>query len=531
MARFDTALELMEHAFSTYGDQPAYESMGCELSFADIDRLSYRFASYLQNELKLQAGDRLAIQMPNVLAFPIAFYGAVRAGIVVVNTNPLYTPRELLHQLKDSGAKALVVLSNIAHTAAEVVEQTDVEQVIVANIADLHPSPKRQLIHFVVKYVKKLVPAFHFKRCISFRDALKLGQGSVSTPQVDKDTVLMLQYTGGTTGVSKGAMLSHGNLCSNVWQLREHTPEPFTPAHIHLACLPLYHIYALNLHALNGFSSGAKLVLIANPRDLQSVVDGFRKHSITVFVGINTLFNALLHFEPFKKLNFASLQVTCAGGMALTPEAAKQWHQLTGCEIVEGYGLTETSPVVSSNLCCAPRLGTIGLPVPETEIKILDDNNNELPMGEAGELCVKGPQIMLGYWQNQEETDKVLSPDGWLRTGDMAMVMDDGYLKIVDRKKDIIIVSGFNVYPNEIEAVVCQMDGIVEAAAIGVNNDKSGESIKLFVVRDDPSVSEEAIIAHCRKNLTAYKIPRQIVFCEDLPKSNVGKILRRELRA
>lgn len=532
MKRFDTVFDLLEHTFSVHAKKPAFTSMGATLSYEDIDKLSYRFASYLQNQLGLKTGDRIAIQLPNVLAFPVAYYGAVRAGLVVVNTNPLYTPRELLHQLKDSQAKVLVVLSNVANSAAEIIKETDVEQVIVTSISDFHPPLKRHLINFVIKYVKKMVPKYSFEKSISIREAIELGDQDVRPVKIESDHLLMLQYTGGTTGVSKGAMLNHHNLCSNVWQVGEHIPEAFgEQAETLVACLPLYHIYALNLHLLAAASCGSHNLLIVNPRDLAALVAAIKPWKFTVFVGINTLFTALSRFDAFKQLDFSKLKITSAGGMALTMDAAEKWQTVTGCKVVEGYGLTETSPVVSGNQLDRIQLGTIGTPVPETEVKVIDDEGADLPTGEVGELCVRGPQVMMGYWQRPDETANVLSDDGWLKTGDMAIIQEDGYIKIVDRKKDMIIVSGFNVYPNEIEDIVCQLPDVLEAAAIGVPHEKSGESVKLFVVRTNDSLTEKAILEHCEQFLTGYKMPKSIQFCEDLPKTNVGKILRRELRS
>ncbi len=529
--RFNTIVELLDHAFSKYHDNPAYTCAGHTLSFDDVEELSARFASYLQHDLGLQPGDRIALQMPNVLQYPVALCGAIRAGLVVVNTNPLYTARELRHQLKDSGAKAMLVLSNVAGVAAEVVADTDVEHVIVTDFADLHPTPKRQLINFIVKYVKKLVPRYSFARKIDFLATVAKPRRTLRPLTVTGDTVLALQYTGGTTGISKGAMLTHGNLASNVWQSVEHMPQAFTEGkEIFIACLPLYHIYAFNLHALGGFAYGEHNVLIPNPRDLQSLVAALKKVQMTVFVGINTLYVALSRNEEFKRVDFSKLHISAAGGMAMTEDAARAWREITGCDVCEGYGLTEASPVVCGNRNDDIHTGTIGVPVPETEIKLVDDKGMTVADGEVGELCVRGPQVMTGYWQRPQETAQVLSQDGWLRTGDMAVLREDGCYKLVDRKKDMILVSGFNVYPNEIEDVVSQHPGVIEAAAIGMQDERSGEVVKLYVVPTDSNVSVEELNAFCRENLTAYKRPKTIEFKDTLPKSNVGKILRRELR-
>ena len=528
--RFPNVIALLDHAFERYRHQPAYTCAGQTLTYADIDRLSYRFACYLQNDLGLQPGDRLALQLPNILQYPVALYGALRAGLVVVNANPLYTPREIQHQLKDSGAKVLVLLSNIASNAASVIENTDVEHVIVTDFADLHPAPKRWMINFAVRYIKKMVPRFHFPKQIDFRKALSC-EGELTPVARGCDDILALQYTGGTTGVSKGAMLSHGNLASNVWQAISHLPQAFEPGkHTFAACLPLYHIYALNLHALGAFCTGQHNILIPNPRDLKALVDAIGPHNVSVFVGINTLFNSLCRYEPFTKLDFSSLKVTSSGGMALTKDAAMLWYKTTNCKISEGYGLTETSPVVCGNPLESIQLGTIGVPLIETELKLIDDAGNLCPQGSVGELCVRGPQVMLGYWNHPQETAMVLDADGWLKTGDMAVVQADNYVRIVDRKKDMILVSGFNVYPNEVEDVVCRHPDIVEAAVIGVPEKESGEAVKLFVVKSRPTLSEQDILTYCREHLAGYKVPKFIEFRESLPKSNVGKILRKDLR-
>ncbi|WP_096085916.1 AMP-binding protein [Agaribacterium haliotis] len=529
--RFNTVIELIESAFESYAELPAYSCMGREMSYAELDQLSLRFASYLRNELKLNAGDRLAIQLPNILQFPVAMYGAIRAGLVIVNVNPLYTGRELKHQLQDSGAKALVVLANVAAAANAVVDQTPVEHVIVTELGDLHPGLKRPLINFVVKHVKKLVPDYNFKHGRSFLAALKHNRADFSLPSTSAEDLLVLQYTGGTTGLSKGAMLTHGNLCANVWQMVEHMPVAFGEGEdVFVGCLPLYHIYALNLHALAGFSRGCATLLIPNPRDLNAFAKALAKHKFTVFIGINTLFRALVRHKGFCQLDFSQLKITSAGGMALTEDAAVAWEQLTGCKIIEGYGLTETSPVLTGNPHDDIRLGSIGTALPETDIVILDDNEEPVTDGEVGELCAKGPQIMPGYWQKDDETAKVFSASGYFKTGDMAKKLDDGYFKIVDRKKDMILVSGFNVYPNEIEDVLCSHPDIKEAAAIGVADECSGEIVKVFIVRENDELSEKEVKKFAKANLTPYKVPKIIEFRQELPKTNVGKILRRELR-
>lgn len=528
-----TVVALLDYAFEQYANLPAYTCMGHTLTFADVDRLSQQFASYLQHELGMRPGQRLALQMPNVLQYPVALYGAIRAGLTVVNANPLYTDREIKHQLVDSGAQALVVLSNVAAEAAEIIEQTSVKHVIVTDIADLHPQPKRTLLNFAVRHIKKMVPDFKFPVSTSFRQALALGskQPMEMAEGIHGESILALQYTGGTTGVAKGAMLTHNNLCANVRQVVDHMPELFIDKNLVFAApLPLYHVYAFNLHALAAFAMGAHNVLIPNPRDIPALVSALRKYPPTVFLGLNTLFNALCRNEAFRRLDFSKLTCTSSGGMALTESTAKAWHDITGVEIVEGYGLTETSPVVSSCQIGRIRRGTVGTPLPDTEVKVIDEAGNALSTGEVGELCVRGLQVMQGYWQKPEATAEVLSADGWLKTGDMATIDADNFIKIVDRKKDMIIVSGFNVYPNEVEEVVSQHPGVLEVAAVGLPDEKSGEVVKLFVVRSDQGLSGDEVIRYCRENMTGYKVPRTVEFRDSLPKSNVGKILRRSLR-
>lgn len=530
--RYSTSIEMLEHAFEKHKNLPAYTCMGRTLTFGDMDTLSYRFACYLRHDLKLEVGDRIALQLPNILQFPVAFYGAVRAGLIVVNSNPLYTPREIRHQLRDSGAKAIVVLSNVAHNAASIIKETDVEHIIVTNLADLHAAPKRILINAVVKYVKKLVPSFTFDKIISFRATLKRPTQTLQDPGITPESTMFLQYTGGTTGVSKGAILTHKNMTGNVWQMISHMPEAFSDGkEVFVACLPLYHIYAVNIHTLSAFSVGAHNVLIPNPRDLASVVRALKPHQMTVFAGINALYNALCRYEPFRvEVDFSKLNVACAGGTALTKSAADLWTALTGVSIVEGYGLTETSPVVCSNYYDDIQPGTIGYAVAGTELKAIDDDGNEVAYGEPGELCVRGVQVMKGYWNKPEETKEAIDEDGWFKTGDIVTISEKGNVKIVDRKKDMILVSGFNVYPNEVEEVVVLLEKVIEAAVVGVLDARSGEAVKLFVVTLGDDLTEEDIYKHCRKNLTAYKVPKTIEFRECLPKTNVGKILRRELR-
>lgn len=529
--RYDNAIDLVNASFKKYADLPAFTGLGCTQTYSDIDKRSMIFASYLRNELGLEPGDRFAIQLPNILQFPVALYGAIRAGLVVVNINPLYTPREVKHQLVDSGAKVLLVLSNVATAAAEVVSETQVTKVIVTDLGDGLPFLKRTLVNFIVRKVKKMVPNFHFDHCVSYTEVMSSKAKTFGVPSVDKDTLLCLQYTGGTTGVSKGAMLTHGNLTSNVWQMVTFMPVAFVEGtEVFVACLPLYHIYALNLHALSAFSMGAHNILIPNPRDFDSISKALKGVPFTVFIGINTLFRALVRHENFKSVDFSSLKITSAGGMALTEDAAVAWAEMTGCEVLEGYGLTETSPVLTGNKHDDIQLGTIGSPLPETEIIILNDDEEPVAMGESGELCARGPQVMAGYWQREGETRNVMTDDGFFKTGDLAVALEGGYYKIVDRKKDLIIVSGFNVYPNEVEDVLTLHPTILESAAVGVSDDDCGEVVKVFVVREDSDLTEADVIAYCREHLTRYKVPKFVEFRDELPKSNVGKILRRELR-
>ncbi|GMG87669.1 AMP-binding protein [Biformimicrobium ophioploci] len=527
-----TVIDVFGEACAKYADRPAFTCLGHTLTIGDIDALSARFAAYLQNHTSLEPGDRIAVQLPNVLQYPVVVFGALRAGMTVVNTNPLYTAREVKHQLNDSGAKALVVLANIAPTAAEVVAETSVEQVIVTEIADLHAPLKRFVINNVARHVKKLVPEFTFPNQVSFTAAMKQGASASFTPvQVSPEDVAVLQYTGGTTGVAKGAMLTNRNLVANMEQVREALAGNILEGEeLYVAPLPLYHIYAFTIHCMCLMATGNHSLLIPNPRDIPAFIKTLKGVRFTGFAGLNTLFNALCREPAFQELDFGKLRTTVSGGMALTHDAAERWQEVTGCRISEGYGMTETSPVVSFNPAAAIQLGTVGLPVPATEVKVVDEQGNELPDNTPGELCVRGPQVMKGYWQRPEATAEMIDEDGWLHTGDMAVIQDDGYIRIVDRKKDMIIVSGFNVYPNEVEDVVCSHEGVLEAAAVGIPDAKSGEVVKLYIVKADQNLTEKDVIAHCRENLTAYKVPKSVEFREELPKTNVGKILRRELR-
>jgi long-chain acyl-CoA synthetase len=519
-------------ACGKYANKPAFSCMGQSLSYAEMDRLTANFASYLQNHTDLEVGDRIAVQLPNVLQFPIAVFGAMRAGMVVVSTNPLYTAREMEHQFNDSGAKVLLVYAGMAHLAEAVVPKTGITKVLVTELADMHPFAKRLLINTVVKRVKKLVPAYSLPNAVSFRSALALGEKAAPTAvETTLDDIAVLQYTGGTTGVSKGAQLSHQNLVANMMQIRQVVMHDLNgDREVIIAPLPLYHIYAFML-SLVMTDMGHETVLIPNPRDIPGFVKELAKHNFTSFAGLNTLFVALCNNDEFKKLDFSHLKTTISGGMALTHSAADIWKGVTGCTIQEGYGLTETSPVVSINPSDDIRIGTIGQVVAGTQVKVIGEDGADLGCDNEGELCVKGPQVMAGYWQQAEATANVLDADGWFKTGDVAILSEDGFIRLVDRIKDMIIVSGFNVYPNEIDDIGSQHPGILECAAVGVPNEVSGETVKLFVVKSDPSLTEADVIAHCRANLTAYKVPKEIEFKDELPKTNVGKILRRALRA
>ena len=530
LGSYHSITDVFLEACGRYRDNPAFSCMGKTLSFSDMDRLSEQFASYLQNHTNLEPGDRIAIQLPNVLQFPIAVFGAMRAGMVVVNTNPLYTAREMEHQFNDSGAKALLILANMAHLAEEVVPKTQIETVLVTELADMHDFAKRLLINSVVKYVKKLVPPFNLPKAIGFRDALRMGAAKpAKSVNVNPDDTAALQYTGGTTGVSKGAQLLHRNLLSNMMQVRSSLQEDLPGSgHVVVAPLPLYHIYAFTL-SLVMTDRGNQVVLIPNPRDIPGFVKELAKHKFDSFAGLNTLFVALCNNEDFQKLDFSNLKQTVSGGMALTHAAADRWQEVTGCGIREGYGLTETSPVVTLNPAADKRVGYIGRAVEATELMVVDENNQPLANGEEGELCVRGPQVMAGYWKRPEATAEVMIDD-WFKTGDVAVIADDGFVKLVDRKKDMIIVSGFNVYPNEIDDLASQHPGIVECAAVGIPHETSGETVKLFVVKSDPSLTEDEVIAYCRDHMTAYKVPKEVEFRDELPKTNVGKILRRALR-
>ncbi|WP_183826397.1 long-chain-fatty-acid--CoA ligase [Aquamicrobium lusatiense] len=526
---------LLVDSCNRFAAKPAFASMGKTISFAELETLSANFAAYLQS-VGLEKGARVALMMPNVLQYPIAMMAVLRAGYVVVNVNPLYTARELEHQLNDSGAEAIVILENFATTLQTAIGKTKVKHVIIAAMGDLL-GLKGVLVNLVVRRVKKMVPDWSIPGHVRFNAALKAGAGRKLRPvEVGQDDIAFLQYTGGTTGVSKGATLLHRNVLSNVAQLAIWVEDAYTvkpkPENLVFVCaLPLYHIFALTVNALMGMEQGALNVLIPNPRDIPAFVKELRGRQFNIFPGLNTLFNALLNNEEFRKLDFSSLVLSIGGGMAVQQGVADRWKALTGNHITEGYGLSETSPVATTNKCSSSEFtGTIGLPIPSTEVAIRDDDGNDVALGEVGEICIRGPQVMAGYWNRPEETEKAMTPDGFFKTGDMGFMNAEGFTKIVDRKKDMILVSGFNVYPNELEEVVANHPGVLEVAAVGVPDEKSGEVPKLFVVRRDPDLTAETLIAYCRENLTGYKRPKYIEFRDELPKTPVGKILRRELR-
>ncbi|MDH4581175.1 long-chain fatty acid--CoA ligase [Pseudomonas sp. BN415] len=524
---------VLRESCQRFADKPAFSNLGKTLTYGELYELSGAFAAYLQNHTDLKPGDRIAVQLPNILQYPVVVFGAMRAGLIVVNTNPLYTAREMEHQFNDSGAKALVCLANMAHLAEDVLPKTGVKHVIVTEVGDLLPVLKRLLVNAVIKHVKKMVPPFSLPKAVKLNDALAKGRGrAVNEASPQSGDIAVLQYTGGTTGVAKGAMLTHRNLIANMLQCKSLMAANLKEGcEILIAPLPLYHIYAFTFHCMAMMLTGNHNVLISNPRDLPSMTKELAKFKFTGFVGLNTLFVALCNNEDFRKLDFSALKLTLSGGMALQLAAAERWKQVTGCAICEGYGMTETSPVVSVNPFQNIQIGTIGIPVPSTLCKVVDDEGKDVGLGAPGELCVKGPQVMKGYWQRQEATDEMLDAEGWLKTGDVAVIQDDGYMRIVDRKKDMILVSGFNVYPNELEDVLATLPGVLQCAAVGVPDEKSGEAIKMFVVaKPGVSLTKEQVMEHMRSNVTGYKVPRAIEFRDALPTTNVGKILRRELR-
>ena len=525
--------DLVEHSFAAYPDNAAYSNMGKTLTYGDLNRLSMRFACYLQQNLGLVRGERVAIMLPNILQYPIAMCGIFRAGLVVVNVNPLYTARELRHQLQDSGARCIIILENFAHILEKVIADTDVDHVITTGVGDQLGFPRSTMTNFVLRHVKRSVPSYRLANATSFNKALKTGDGGqLKDVELGYADIAYLQYTGGTTGVSKGAMLSHRNMVYNVQQVvtwQDNAYKGVEPI-VAITALPLYHIFSLLVNCLTVMAQGGENVLITNPRNFEDFAKEIARHKFNMFTGVNTMYASLMHTPSFGSIDFSHLRVCLGGGMAVQPAVAKEWKQKTGSPILQGYGLTETSPVATSCVIDADFTGTIGLPIPSTEIMIVADDGNPLPHGEIGEICIKGPQVMVGYWNRPKETAETMLPGGWLRTGDVGRMDEDGYVWIVDRKKDMILVSGFNVYPNEIENVVVEIDGILEAAAIGIPDERSGEAVKIFAVRKDASVTEQDVLDYCRENLTGYKRPRTVEFRDELPKTNVGKILRRALR-
>jgi long-chain acyl-CoA synthetase len=533
--QYASLVELLEESFAKFSDRKAFICMDKSISYRDLDEMSLAFAAYLQSK-GLQKGARVALMMPNVLQYPIATAAVLRAGYAVVNVNPLYTPRELEHQLKDSGAEAIVVLENFAHTVQQVIGHTAIKHVVVGSMGEML-GLKGVIVNLVVRRLKKMVPTYSLPGAVAFNDAIAAGRGiKFNKPKMAPDDVAFLQYTGGTTGVSKGATLLHRNILANVLQNDAWLqPALAVPPHLDqlliVCALPLYHIFALTACFLLAVRAGGTNLLIPNPRDIAGFIKELMKYQVNSFPAVNTLYNGLMHHPDFKKIDFSKLKISNGGGMAVQRPVAEQWKQMTGCSIAEGYGLSETSPTLTCNTATSTEFnGSIGIPVPSTYISIRDDDGNEVPFGEPGEICAKGPQVMAGYWNRPDETAKVMTADGYFRTGDIGVMTPDGYTKIVDRKKDMILVSGFNVYPNEIEEVIASHPGVLECAVIGVADDKSGEAVKAFVVKKDPNVTAEDIIKFCREELTGYKVPKLIEFRTELPKTNVGKILRRQLR-
>ncbi|PHR51962.1 AMP-binding protein [Cycloclasticus sp.] len=532
--KYNSLVEIFEHSVELYANLPAFSNFGTTISYAEFSDATESVAAYLQNKLGLEKGERVAIMMPNLLQNPVSIFGVLRAGLTVVNTNPLYTVRELHHQLKDSGAKAIIVVENYASTVQAAVTDTDIEHIIVTKMGDMLNFPKSILINWAVKYLKKMVPPYTLPNAISFKTVLSKGsnQDFVPTPLSHHD-IAFLQYTGGTTGVAKGAMLSHKNMIANMLQASEWIKNDVLPGReVIITALPLYHIFSLTANCLVFMEAGANNILITNPRDFKGFVKELSNTPFTAITGVNTLFNALINTPGFADIDFTQLKISLGGGMSVQPAVAAQWKKITGCTLVEAFGLTETSPAVCINpLNLEEFNGSIGLPIPSTYCKLINDQGDTLPNGKAGELCVKGPQVMQGYWNRPEDTAEVLSNDGWFKTGDVAKMDGNGFFYIVDRIKDMILVSGFNVYPNEIESVIVEHKGVLECGVIGVPDDLRGEAVKAFVVKKDQSLTESELLAHCRKSLTAYKTPDKIVFIHELPKTNVGKVLRRELRS
>jgi long-chain acyl-CoA synthetase len=524
--------EAIEEAFTTYRQLPAFTNMGATLTYTQLDELSGAFGAWLQHKSGLSRGDRVALMMPNILQYPIALFGVLRAGMVVVNTNPLYTPRELEHQLKDSGAKAIVIVENFAHVLQQVLPSTDLKNVLVTGVGDLLGMPKGFIVNFVLKHVRKQVPPWKMPGTLSFKNVLGMGLGLKLEPvALGAEDIAFLQYTGGTTGVAKAAVLTHRNMVANLLQSLAWIKPALQAGggRIVITALPLYHIFALTSNCLAFLPLGARNVLITNPRDFPAFVAELKKYKFNFISGVNTLLNALLHTPGFESVDFSALRATFAGGMAVQPVVAARWKEVTGSTVAQGWGLTETSPMVTANPIGLPFNGSVGLPVSSTDVSIRDDAGQELPVNGVGEICVFGPQVMRGYWNRPDETEKVMFGD-WLRTGDIGRMDAEGFVYIEDRKKDMILVSGFNVYPNEVESVAAEHPGVLEVAAVAQPDENSGEVVALFVVKKDPKLAAEALIAFCRTELTGYKVPRHVYFRTELPKSNVGKILRRALR-
>ncbi len=530
--KYSGLVDLFDETFAKYKNKTSFSCMGKDLSFKELDQYSTQFGAYLLSR-GLEAGDKVALMMPNMLQYPIALFGALRAGLVVVNTNPLYTPREMEHQFTDSDAKAIVIAENFAANLEKIIDKTGIKTVIVTSIGELLGAFKGAMTNFVVRNVKRMVPKYDIPNTVSFKEALKQGKKfTLKKHQGLPNDVILLQYTGGTTGVSKGAMLTNRNLVANMLQIQS-SMLPFLKEgeEVALSPLPMYHIFAFTVNCLALMSIGTQTVLIVNPRNLSTVTGAFKKYPISLVTGVNTLFNALINDADFQTVDFSALKVTVGGGMAVQTIVAEKWKKITGCPLCEGYGMTESSPVATINpLDGTGRVGTIGLPVPSTDLRIVDENGHPLPQGMVGEIQIKGPQVMKGYYNREEETNKALTSDGWLSTGDIGKMQEGGFFQIVDRKKDMILVSGFNVFPNEVEDVVATHPKVLEVAAIGIPHEKSGEVVKLFVVKKDDSLTQEELETFCRENLTGYKVPKAYAFKEELPKSNVGKILRRVLR-
>lgn len=531
MTEYESVMDLLEKSFQKWGDMTAYVNMDKSLTFNEVDELSKAFSAYLQKACGVKKGDRVAIQMPNCLQYPVIMFGAVRAGAIVVNTNPLYTPSEMAHQFKDSGASVLIIMENFASNLEKIIHETNIEKVILTKLGDMLGTIKGSIVNLVVKHVKKMVPPFNLPNAIPFKKAMAEGKSmTYERPKLTLDDIAFLQYTGGTTGVSKGAMLTNKNIVANMLQIFE-WKKPCLKEGVEtvITALPLYHIFALTVNCLAMLKLGAKNILIVNPRDMKAFIGEMKKHPFSVITGVNTLFNGLLNQTAFQQLDFSGLKVSVGGGMAVQVAVAERWKKLTGCTLVEGYGLTESSPVLTCNPTDGTlELGTIGVPVPSTEISIRDDDGNEVEDGQPGEIWGRGPQVMKGYWQRPEATAETFHDD-WLKTGDVGILTSSGYYKIVDRKKEMVCVSGFNVYPNEVEDAIAKNPGVLEVGVIGIPDPKSTEAVKAFVVKKDPNLTAEQVIEHSKEFLTGYKRPRSVEFCHELPKSNVGKILRRLL--